>query len=116
MRNVRDWAKKKRKELIIAANDKTLDPGQSSLILFTDSFVSLLSNEAIYPESETSVDEFALNVDTFSNSNYRIMIRAQMNLPLKISSNRQSKKASQVRKRLNKRLEASQVIYKEPRL
>ncbi len=64
LRNVRDWAKEKREELITAANGKALDPGQSSLVSSTDSFVSS-SNEATHPESETSADELALDVGTF---------------------------------------------------
>ena len=41
---------------------------------------------------------------------------SQTNLPPKVSPNRQSMKASQVKKRPSRRPEASQVIYREPRL
>ena len=116
LRNARDWAKEKREELIIAANGKALAPGQSSLVSSTDSFISLSSNEATHPESETSTDELALDVGTFASSSHRTPVRAQTNLPPKVSPNRQSMKASQVKKRPSRRPEASQVIYREPRL
>lgn len=116
LRNARDWAKEKRDELITAANGKALAPGQSSLVSSTDSFVSLSSNEVTHPESETSTDELALDVGTFTSSSHRTPVRAQTNLPPKVSPNRQSMKASQVKKRPSRRPEASQVIYREPRL
>ncbi len=116
LRNARDWAKEKREELITAANGKTLDPGQSSLVSSTDSSVSLSSNEATHPESETSADELALDVGTFTGSSHRTPVRAHTNLPPNVSLNRQSRKASQVSKRPSRRPEASQVIYREPRL
>ena len=116
LRNTRDWAKEKREELITAANGKTLDPGQSSLVSSTDSFVLLSSNEATHPKSETSADELALDVGTFTGSSHRTPVRAHTNLPPNVSLNRQSRKASQVSKRPSRRLEASQVIYREPRL
>ena len=110
LRNARDWANEKRKELIDAANDKALAPGQSSLVSSTDSFISLSSNEATHPESKTSANELALDVDTFTSSSHRTPIRAQTNLPPKVSPNRQSMKASQVKKRPSRRPEVSQVI------
>ena len=116
LRNARDWAKEKREELMIAANGKVPDAEQSDLVSSTQSFVSLSSNEATHPESETSTDELALDVGTFTSSSHRTPVKAQTNLPPKVSPNRQSMKASQVKKRPSRRPEASQVIYREPRL
>ena len=116
LRNARDWAKEIREELMIAANGKVPDAENSDLVSSTQSFVSLSSNEATHPESETSTDELALDVGTFTSSSHRTPVRAQTNLPPKVSPNRQSMKASQVKKRPSRRPEASQVIYREPRL
>ena len=76
LRNARDWAKEKWEELITAANGKALAPGQLSLVLSIDSFVSLLLNEATYLESETSTDELVLDVGTLPSSSHRTPIRA----------------------------------------
>ena len=89
LRNARDWAKEKREELIVAANGKQLDLASS-----TQSFVSQSSNEATHPVSETSVDEHALDVDTFISSSNRAPVRAQTDPPPTVSSNRQPKKGS----------------------
>ena len=98
LRNARDWAKEKREELMIAANGKVPDAEHSDLASSTQSFVSVSSTEATHPESETSADELALDVGTSTSSSHRTPVRAQMNLPPKVSSNRQSKKSSQVSK------------------
>ena len=90
LRNARDWAKEKREELMIAANGKVPDAEHSDLISSTQSFVSLSSNEATHPESETSTDELALDVGTLTSSSHRTPVRAQTNLPPKVSPNRQS--------------------------
>ena len=116
LRNARDWAKEKREELMIAANGKVPDAEHSDLVSSTQSFVSVSSTGATHPESETSADELALEVGTLTSSSHRPPVRARMNLPPKVSSNRQSKKASQVSKRPSRRPEASQAIYREPRL
>ncbi len=116
LRNARDWAKEKREELMIAANGKVPDAEHSDLVSSTQSFVSLSSNEATHPESETSTNELALDVGTLTSSSHRTPVRAQTNLPPKVSPNRQSMKATQVKKRPSRRPEASQVIYREPRL
>ena len=116
LRNARDWAKEKREELMIAANGKVPDTEHSDLVLSTQSFVSVSSTEATRPESETSADELALDVGTLTSSSHRTPVRAQINLPPKVSSNRQSKKASQFSKGPSRRPEASQAIYREPRL
>ena len=110
LRNARDWAKEKREELMIAANGKVPDAEHSDLVSSTQSFVSLSSTEATHPESETSADELALEVGTFTSSSHRTLVRAQTNLPPKVSSNRRSKKTSQVNKRPSRRSEVSQVI------
>ena len=44
------------------------DAEPSDLVSSTQSFVSLSSNEPTHPESETSADELALDVDTFAGS------------------------------------------------
>ncbi|KAL9125422.1 MAG: hypothetical protein Q9217_005379, partial [Psora testacea] len=106
LRNARNWAKEKREELMIAANGKVPDAEHSDLVSSTQSFVSLSSNEATHPESETSADELTLEVGTFTSSSHRTPIRAQMDLPPKVSPNRPSKKASQVKKRPSRRPEA----------
>lgn len=116
LRNARDWAKEKREELMIAANGKVSDAEHSDLVSSTQSFVSLSSNEATHLESETSTDELALDVGTLTSSSHRTPVRAQTNLPPKISPNRQFMKATQVKKRPSRRPEASQVIYRELRL
>ena len=116
LRNARNWVKEKREELIIAANGKVPDTEHSDLILFTQSFISLSLNEITHSESKTLTNELALNVDTFTSSSHKTSVRAQTNLPPKVSPNRQSIKASQVKKRPSRRPKASQVIYKEPRL
>ncbi|KAM0794039.1 hypothetical protein BDR22DRAFT_883689 [Usnea florida] len=59
LRNARDWAKEKRKELIDAANEKVLDAEHSVLGTSTQSFVSLTSKEVTRTESDTSSDELA---------------------------------------------------------
>jgi len=68
-----------------AANGKALDPGQSTLVSSTDSFVSLSSNEPIHPESETSADELALGLDTFASSRRRTLVGARTDSPPKVS-------------------------------
>ena len=50
-------------------------------------FVPVSSTEATHPESETSADELALDVGTFTSSSHRPPVRAHMNLPPKVSSN-----------------------------
>ncbi len=76
LRNARDWAKEKREELMIAANGKVPDAEHSDLVSSTQSFVSLSSNEATHPESETSADELILDVDTFTSFSHRTPVRA----------------------------------------
>jgi len=110
LRNAKDLTKEKREELIAATNDKTLSAEHSDLMSFTQSFVSLSSNEAIHLESKTLVDELALNLDTFTSSSHKTPIRTQTSSSLKVFSNRRSKKASQVNKRSSRRPEVLEVI------
>ena len=116
LRNARDWAKEKREELMIAANGKAPDTEHSDLVSSAQSFELLSSNEATRPESETSADELALDVDTLTSPSHRTPVRAQTNRLPKVSSNRRSKKAPPVNKRPSRRPEGSQAIYREPRL
>ncbi|KAL9023439.1 MAG: hypothetical protein Q9196_007198 [Gyalolechia fulgens] len=67
LRNAREWAKEKREELIAAANGKVPDAERSDLVSSTQSFGSPSSNMPTHPESETSADELALDVDTKTN-------------------------------------------------
>ena len=70
---------------MIAANGKVPDAEHSDLVPSTQRFVSLSSNEATHPESETSTDELALEVGMFTSSSHRTPVRAQTNLPPKVS-------------------------------
>lgn len=92
LRNARDWAKEKREVLIAAANRKVPTAEHSDLVSSTNSAVSLSSNEATQPESETSADELAVDVDTFAGSSHQTPVEARTRLPLKAPSNRQSSK------------------------
>ena len=114
--NARDWANEKREELMIAANGEVPDAEHSDLVSFTQRFVSVSSTETTHPESETSGVELALDVDTSISFSHRTPVRAQKNLSLKVSSNRQFKKASEFSKGSSRRSEALQAIYREPRL
>lgn len=92
LRNVRELTKEKREELIAATNGKVLDAKHSDLMSFTQSFVSLSSNESVNSESETLTDELALSTNTCARSTHRTSVEARINSSSKISSNRLSKK------------------------
>lgn len=94
LRNARELAKEKREELIVATNDKILDAKHLDLILFTQSFVLLLSNKSVNLESKTSINELALNTNTCAYSTYRMLVEARINSLSKILSNWLSKKKS----------------------
>ena len=79
LRNARDWAKEKREEIIAAANSKALHAEHSDLVSSAQSFMPQSSSEATRPESETSTDELALDVDTSTSSRHRTPVRAQTN-------------------------------------
>ena len=85
-RNGRDLTRDGRKELIDAANEKALNAESPGFSLFMQSFVSLSSNEPIQPESETSADELALDINILASSNHRITAGIQKNPQLKTSS------------------------------
>ncbi len=85
LRNARDWAKEKR--------------NYSEFGSSTQSFVSLSSNEPTHPESETSADELALDVDAFASSSRRTPVGARTKSPPKVSSNQRSKKTRRINKR-----------------
>ena len=91
LRNARDWTKEKREKFIAAANSKVSDAEHSDLVSSTQSFISLSSNEPTHPESETSADELALDINTFAGPGHRTPVRAQINTPFKASSNRRLK-------------------------
>jgi len=76
LRNTRDLTKEKREELIAAANGKALSAEYLDLVLSTQSFMLLLSNEATYLESKTSANELALDLSTFTSSSYKTPVRA----------------------------------------
>ncbi len=92
LRNVRDWAKEQREELIAAANGKAPDAEHSDLVSSTQSFVSLSSDEPVHLESETSADELALDTNTFATSSHRTPVGAQRKPSSKAPSNQRSKK------------------------
>jgi len=92
LRNVRELTKEKREELIAATNGKVLDAKHSDLMSFTQSFVSLSSNESVNSESETLTDELALSTNTCARSTHRTSVEARINSSPKVSSNRLSKK------------------------
>ena len=98
LRNARDWAKEKREELITAANAKVLDAEHSDLVSSTQSFVSLLSNQPVHPESDTSADELALGTNTTTTSDHRASVRARTNAIPKASSSRRLKKLARTHK------------------
>ena len=60
LRNARDWAQEKRKELIAAANGKRLNTESPELDSSTHNSLSPSTNEAVDQESDTSTDELAL--------------------------------------------------------
>ena len=103
-RNARGLAKEKREELIAAANAKALNAETPGFESSTQSFVSLSSNEPTHPESETSVDELALDINIFVSSNHRTTAGVQKNAQPKILSNRYLKKnkGSQMNRRPGK--------------
>ena len=112
LRNAADQVEEKRKELIAAANGKMPDAEIFRFGLSPQSFVSLSSSDTTHPESKTSANGLTLDVDTFTSSSHRSPVRAQANLPPKVSSSRRSKKASQVNNRPSRRPEAAlQVLH-----
>ena len=91
-RNGRDLTRDQRKELIGAANEKALNAESPGFGSSMQSFVSSSSNEPIQPESETSADELALDINILASSNHRTSAGVPNNSQPKTSSNRYLKK------------------------
>ena len=100
-RNGRDLTRDQRKELIDAANEKALNAESPGFDSSMQSFVSMSSNEPIQPESETSADELALDINVLASSNHRITAGIQKCFQPKSSSNRclKKNKGSQINRR-----------------
>ena len=88
LRNARDWAQEKRKELITAANGKVLNPESSELDSSAHSFMSPSTNGTIDQGSDTSTDELALESALHASSSDRIPVGSRKDIPLKGSSSR----------------------------
>ena len=97
LRNARDWAKEKRKELITAANGKILKADHSKPESSTQSFMSISSNQHTHPESKTSADELALDNNTSAVSIIKTPAQERTKPLPKVSINRQSKRNSRRR-------------------
>lgn len=87
LRNARDWAQEKRKELIAAANGKAPNTESSELDSSTHSLLSPSTNGIVEQESDTSTDELALN-GTLASSIHRTSIGPRKDPPPKASSSR----------------------------
>lgn len=94
LRNARDWAQEKRKELIAAANGKALNPESSELDSSTHSFMSPSTNGIIDQESDTSTDELTLESAPHAGSSDRIPVGSRKDSPLKVSSSRSVTRSS----------------------
>ena len=103
LRNSRDWAKKKREEFITAANSKISNTEYSEIVSVTQSLISPSLNEFTHAEFETSADELALEIDTSNSSSHKSSANTRTILPPKIASNGQSKKASRVNRKPDRR-------------
>jgi len=69
-----------------------VDIEYSDLVLSTQSFILLSSNEPIYLESKTSANELTLDTNTFSYSTYKTPVGVRTDPLPKISLNRRLKK------------------------
>ncbi len=117
LRNARDLAKDQREELIAAANGKVADAEYSDLVSSTQSFVSLSSDEPVHLESETSADELALGVETYTTSMPKTPNGLQTSRPTKASSVRRStKKASRTSKKSGTSLRSTSDLASNGRL
>lgn len=94
LRNARDWAQEKRKELIAAANGKVLVTESSEPNSSANSFLSPSTNENVNQESDTSTDELALQVAPLASSSHRTPVGARKNPSPKAPSNRRMKRRS----------------------
>ena len=91
LRNAREWAQEKRKELIAAANGKALNTDSSILDSSTHSSLSPSTNDIVDQESDTSTDELALEIAPLTSSSHRTPVGAGNSPPPKASSNRRIK-------------------------
>ena len=94
LRNARDWAQEKRKELVTAANGKALNSGPSELDSSTHSLLSPSTNDVIDQESDTSTDELALENAALASSSHIPPVEARKDPPPKASSSRRMTKGS----------------------
>ena len=90
LRNAREWAQEKRKELIAAANSKALNMESSEPDSSTHSFLSPSTNEILHLDSDTSTDELALDSTTPASSIHRTQDVARKNPPPNASSFRRT--------------------------
>ena len=88
LRNAREWAQEKRKDVIAAANGKLLDTDSPELDSSTHNSLSPSTNEAVDPASDTSTDELALATTPIAGSSHRNPNGARKNTTPKASSNR----------------------------
>ena len=98
LRNARDWAREKRGELIAAANGNAPKADYLELESSTQSFMSMSSNEPTHPESETSADELALDINTTAVSIIRTPAQVRTKPSPQVSINRQPKRNSRTNK------------------
>ncbi|KAL9043917.1 MAG: hypothetical protein Q9214_002912 [Letrouitia sp. 1 TL-2023] len=99
-RNGRDLTRDQRKKLIVAANAKALNTETPGFESSTQSFISLSSDELTRPESETSADELAMDLDMSQSTNHTTPVQARAKVPHKESSNRRVKKVYQAKKKV----------------
>lgn len=88
LRNARDWAQEKRKELIAAANNKRLNTESPELDSSTHDSLSPSANEAADLESDTSTDELTLEMPPIAGSSRRTPGGARKESTPKASSQR----------------------------
>lgn len=83
LRNARDWAQEKRKELIAAANGKALYKESSGVDSSTHSTLSPSTNEIVNQESDTSTDELAPEIAPLASSSHSTPVGARKDPPAK---------------------------------
>ncbi|KAI4160259.1 MAG: hypothetical protein LQ342_005851, partial [Letrouitia transgressa] len=92
LRNARDLTHDERKELIAAANAKALYAKSLCFSSSTQSSMSHSSNEPTHPESETSPDEFALDLVTLDRPNHGTPISTRTKSPPHVATNQRLKR------------------------
>lgn len=85
LRNARDWAQEKRKELIAAANGKALNKESSGADSSTQSTLSPSTNEVVNQESDTSTDDLAPEIAPLASSSHSTPVGARKDPPAKNS-------------------------------